>query len=221
MRIARWRAIALAAIALAGCVDRDRDARADTAQTEVHAAEHASGAHHAAPASAPAGDVGDVGEPADMSIYNIASEWTDASGATRPLASLRGRVRVVALVYTSCAYACPAVVSDMKRIEAALPGTGFVLVSIDPARDTPERLREFAAGSLLSPDRWTLLTGSDDDLLELAAVLGVRYRRVADDDFMHSNVLTVLDAEGRIIHRQLGLGRVDETIAVLRRELEA
>ncbi|NIQ52455.1 MAG: SCO family protein, partial [Gammaproteobacteria bacterium] len=55
---------------------------------------------------------------------------------------LAGRVRVVAMVYTSCAYACPRIMLDMKRIEAELgpeyrEDVGFVIVSIDPERDTP------------------------------------------------------------------------------------
>ena len=156
------------------------------------------------------------GVPADMSVYNLESAWTDADGTPQTLGSLAGRVQVVGLVYTNCAFACPRVIADMKRIEAALPDVGFVLVSIDPERDTPERLRQFADGARLSDERWTLLTGSDDSLIELAAVLGVRYRRISESDFMHSNLLTVLDRNGEIVHRQLGLGQVDQTIEAIR-----
>ena len=209
----------LAALALSGCADgagapADAPVRADESGT----ADSPSAVAHRHDGVADAVPAGDTGTPADMSVYNLESEWTDAEGVSRTLGdALGGRVQVVALVYTSCAFACPAVIADMKRIEAAVPDAGFVLVSIDPARDTPERLRSFARGSRLSAERWTLLTAADDDLLELAAVLGVRYRRISDTDFMHSNMLTVLDAEGRIVHRQLGLGRVAETIAAIRR----
>ncbi len=212
---------ALLALSTAACEREPREARLadgpDTAlpQAEAHEQRGAHGSHGVAD------DIGVVDVPADLSIYHLESEWTDASGATRPLgASLGGRIQVVALVYTSCAFACPAVVGDMKRIAAAVGGTGFTLVSIDPARDTPERLRVFAEGSRLDAGRWTLLTAGDDELLELAAVLGVRYRRISETDFMHSNVLTVLDEDGRIVHRQIGLGRVETTIAAIRRELE-
>lgn len=150
-------------------------------------------------------------EPSGFSIYHAESAWTDATGAERRLASLRGRVQVVAMVYTSCAYACPRIMLDMKRIEGELgPGlaedVGFVVVSIDPERDTPERLAEFARGSRLDPDRWTLLTGDEGDILELAALLGVQYRETAPGEFVHSNLITVLDADGVVVHRQLGLG---------------
>lgn len=161
-------------------------------------------------------DAGPVDEPADMSVFHLTSRWTDQTGTVRELDELGGRMQVVALVYTRCAFACPRVIADMKRIEAASEDVGFVLVSIDPARDTPEQLRSFAEGARLSPERWTLLTGDDGDLLELAAVLGIRYRRVSENDFMHSNVLTVLDEDGEIVHRQMGLGRVQTTLDALR-----
>jgi protein SCO1 len=127
---------------------------------------------------------------------------------------------VVGMVYTSCAYACPRMLMDMKRIEGELGGgadVGFVIVTIDPERDTPERLAEYARGARLDGDRWTLLTGGDDDVLELAALLGVQYRRMANGEFVHSNFLSILDRDGQVVHRQMGLGAEPaETLAVIR-----
>lgn len=166
-------------------------------------------------------DVG-AAEPSGFSIYHAGSVWTDQNGTRRDLASLAGRVRVVAMVYTSCAYACPRILLDMKRIQAGLgvdgsDDVGFVLVSIDPDRDTPEQLASFARGSRLEPDRWTLLTGTDDGVLELAALLGVQYRKTQDGEFVHSNVITVLDRDGEAVHRQEGLGADPAaTIAAIR-----
>lgn len=152
-----------------------------------------------------------AGEPSDFSIYHAPSVWTDQHGTERTLRSFEGRVQVVAMVYTSCAFACPRIMLDMKRIEAELgpeyaEGVAFIVVSIDPARDTPERLAEFAAGSRLDPARWTLLNGADGDIRELAVLLGVQYRETAPGEWVHSNLITVLDRSGEIVHRQLGLG---------------
>jgi protein SCO1 len=150
-------------------------------------------------------------EPAAFSVYHAASVWTDQDGERRPLDSLAGRIQVVGMVYTSCGDACPRMLVDMKRIEGELANglqdrVGFVLVTLDPERDTPERLAEYAQGARLTGDRWTLLHGDPGDILELAALLGVQYRRLADGEFVHSNLLTVLDAEGQVVHRQVGLG---------------
>jgi len=153
---------------------------------------------------------------ADLSVYQLASTWTDQHGRVRQLRELAGRPQAVALVYTHCGSACPRIVGDLKRLEAAIPDLGLVLVSIDPERDSPGRLREFAASSGLG-ERWTLLNGADGALMELAAVLGVRYRRVSATEFMHSNLITVLDAGGNIVYRQEAPGESAATIAALRR----
>lgn len=152
-----------------------------------------------------------LGAPTDFSLYHLDAPWTDQQGQLRQLASLRGRVQVVALVYTNCGYACPRILMDMKRIEGELPvelrdRVGFVMVSIDPERDTPEHLAAYANAVRLDPERWTLLTAPDNTVLELAALLGVKYRRISETDFSHTNVITVLDQQGEIAHRQVGLG---------------
>lgn len=150
-----------------------------------------------------------------MSIYQLDGVWQNQNGEQMALADLQGRPQLVALVYTHCAYACPLVVADMKQTEVADGSVGFVLVSIDPERDTPERLREFASGTRMG-SRWTLLAGGDDELLELAAVLGVRYRRVSETDFMHSNAIVLLDGDGNVVYRQEGYGDTKGTLAALK-----
>ena len=146
-------------------------------------------------------------EASDFSVYELESPWRDQDGRERTLGSLAGKVRVLALVYTHCSHTCPEIVGEFKRIEAALPPAdraraGFVLVSLDPRRDTPARLREYAASLRLDPARWTLLTGDEDGVRELAALLGIRYRPEGAEDFSHTNVYLVLDKSGRIVYRQ-------------------
>lgn len=160
----------------------------------------------------------------DASLYNLDSAWRDGTGEERRLASLAGRVQLVSMVYTHCAHTCPRVLADMKRIEARLGAdgaeVGFVLISLDPERDTPERLREFAASVGLDPHRWTLLTGRPADVREVAAVLGVSYRPDGETEIAHTNLIAVLDGAGEIRHRQLGLGgELAETVAAVRSAL--
>lgn len=192
-------ALILMTIMLSGCGSASQSAPHDLDST-AHAPGH--GAH---------GGVDVAAQPAtEFSVYDLDAQWHDQQGLPVKLRYLAGRPRLVALVYTSCAYACPRIMKDMKRIEgelrAAGEDAGFVLISIDPERDTPPRLLEYATSTRLDPNDWTLLTGTEDAVLELAALLGVRYRRISDTDFEHSNVITLLDAEGRIVHRQVGLG---------------
>ena len=167
-----------------------------------------------------------AGQPSDFSLYHVESTWMDQNGTERELRSLAGRVQVVAMLYTNCAYACPRIMLDLKRIEGELgpeygEDVGFVVVSIDPERDTPDRLAEFAAGSRLDPERWTLLTADPGDIRELAVLLGVQYRQTGPGEWVHSNLITVLDPAGEVIHRQLGLGTdPTETLEVIRAAAE-
>lgn len=182
-----------------------------------HAAEHAAG--HTSHAEVP------VGVPTELSVYNVDSDWTTQTGDLMKLQHLQGKVQLVAMVYASCQYACPRIVADMKRIESAVAEkyndrVGLVLISIDPERDTPEKLKAFAEQNHLDVSRWRLLHGSNNDILELAALLGVQYKRVSDTDFSHSNAITVLNPAGEIIHQQVGLGvSPDETITAIQQVL--
>ena len=176
---------------------------------------------------APAGSPRVAAAPnaSDFSVYDLEAPWTDQTGQSQPLSSLAGKVRVVAMTYTRCPHTCPMIVGELKRLEAEMTPdqasrVGFVLFSLDPARDTPARLAEHARMARLSPDRWTLLTSTDEQVRELAALLGIRYRREGTGEISHSNTWLVLDAQGRVIYRRDGLeGGTAEPLAQIRAAL--
>jgi protein SCO1 len=153
-----------------------------------------------------------------FSVYALEAAWTDQSGRERRLGSLAGRVQVVAMVYTHCHHTCPQIVTDLKRVEARSDGAGFILVSLDPERDTPAQLQAFAEGLRLDPARWTLLVGTEESTRMLSALLGVRYQAAADREIAHTNQLIVLDGEGAIVHIREGLDEdLDRTVDAIRR----
>lgn len=197
--------VALPACTVADARD-DRAARADSAAT--------------APVPTPVAPT-----PTDWSAYELTSSWVSQRGDTLRLADLAGPVRVVAMVYTECRATCPLIVADLQRVLATVPperqaDVGVVLVSLDPERDTPGRLAEWARQTRLDPARWTLLNGSDDAVRELAATLDVRYQAQPDGEVAHTNAIHVLDARGAVVHRQAGLGEpAAETAAVVARLL--
>ena len=150
------------------------------------------------------------------SVYDLGSTWRDQRGAERTLASLRGRPQAVAMVYTHCTSTCPLIIGELRRI-AASTTAGIVLVSLDPERDTAGRLAAYAAEHDLDASRWTLLSGSDGDVRDLAATLGVRYRRLSAQELAHSNAITLLDADGAVVHQQATLAGTPETIGLAQR----
>ncbi len=146
----------------------------------------------------------------EKSLYQLDSNWTNDFGATVKLAALRGRPQVVTMFYANCVYACPLLVYRMQQIEAALPANlrdkvGFTLVSFDTARDTPAVLHDYRSRHSMDSKRWTLLRGGPDAVLELAALLNVRFKQDAQGQFQHSNVITLLNADGEIVFQQVGL----------------
>ena len=163
----------------------------------------------------------DAGALPEKSVYQIDSTWTTDTGQPFKLATLRGRPQILAMFFTSCQNACPITVSDMKRIEAALPEAlrphvGFTLVSFDPERDTTAALHAYRLRRDLDPNRWTLLRGELADVTKLAARIGMKYKYGARGQFSHSNIITVLSPDGEIVRQQIGLNQsIDETVAVV------
>lgn len=157
----------------------------------------------------------------DKSIYQIETTWTSDLNKPFKLAQLSGQPQIIAMFFASCEYACPILVHDVTRIEAGLwaagiTNVGFTLVTFDVERDTVKKLHEYRQQRKLG-DNWLLLRGTSDDTLELAALLGVKYKKDARGQFAHSNIITALNEAGEIIHQQVGLN-VDpaEVIAAIK-----
>lgn len=152
-----------------------------------------------------------AGTAPDGSVYDLAQTWTNQEGRAMALHELRGPPRIVAMFFTSCQYACPRITADLKAIEKRLTAAQrktvrFTLFSFDATGDSPATLQAFAGKNGLDSARWTLLHGGAEDVRELAAVLGINYRREADGSIAHGNAITLLDAEGAIVFQQTGLG---------------
>lgn len=187
----------------AGCSGGNESERAHTNQMKT---EDSTSNHQAHSGMAMA-----AGDATDESIYNVTSTWKDRNGEDVSLGEFRGEVQIVAMLYTHCEFACPRIMADMKRIrdrlsQEELKNSNFVIVSIDPERDTPERLFNFAVENELSEEQWTLLNGDQGDILELAALLGFKYKRVGNSDYTHSNMISVLNKEGEIVYQRKKLG---------------
>lgn len=146
----------------------------------------------------------------DVSLFDLTSTWYDQDSQQMQFDDLDAKVFVTAMIFTQCQSACPRIASDLQRIEQSIPpekigSVRFLLISMDPWRDSPSRLREFAREHQLTPGRWTLLTATESDVLEVSSVLNVRVKRMSDGNFDHSNIIHILDGQGHIVHQQVGL----------------
>jgi len=150
-------------------------------------------------------------EISETSIFNLTSKWNTEEGNTIELKDLKGKTLVMVMIYTTCKAACPRLVADMRSIEAKIPDKfiddiNFVMVSIDPETDTPKRLKAFAIENFMDDKQWTFLQGEISDVREFANVLAVKYKQISPMDFSHSNIISVFNSNGELVHQQEGLG---------------
>lgn len=138
----------------------------------------------------------------------LGGRLTDASGRARTLAEFKGSPFVASLIYTRCTTVCPLVVAELQRFEREVASSvpaRFMLISLDPTHDTPEALREFASLHALDSTRWTLLVPEPALLPPLASALGVAWRPGPDGGIAHSAVIAMVDRDGRVQDRRVGL----------------
>jgi protein SCO1/2 len=97
--------------------------------------------------------------------------FAERSGREVRLADLLEKVWVLDFIYTNCPDTCPLQTAQMKSLQdefAAENDLRFVSITVDPARDTPAALAEYAARFKADAQRWLFLTGDKDAIYNLA-----------------------------------------------------
>lgn len=128
-------------------------------------------------------------------------------GAPVELEALRGRVVLVTGVYARCGLACPTIMAQAKRVakaltEAELAQLTVVGITLDPAHDTPEVLREMARLQTIAAPTWNLVTGEPGVVERLLDGYGFERRRNPETGVIdHSNLFLLIDRGGRIAYR--------------------
>ncbi len=145
------------------------------------------------------------------SLFNLKGAWKNQKGEMSQLKSFSGKPILISMVYTSCAYSCPMTITEIQKIEKKLlsekkfTNYQIVLASFDTEKDTPAQLKAYMKKRTLDEALWTFLSADKDSTVrELALVLGINYKRLADGDFSHSNILTLLSSEGKILFQVNG-----------------
>jgi protein SCO1/2 len=138
----------------------------------------------------------------------------DQDGEPFTKADLAGRVHITGFFFTTCTTICPRLLQVMKTVQddvieqAPYSEWGddirFLAITVDPKRDTPDKLRETIVKYGFDASRWTLLTGPREDIVALVEggfgrAVGER-QEVAPGvfDIAHSNKLALVDGAGRV-----------------------
>jgi len=132
-------------------------------------------------------------------------ELTRDNGSNFRLSELRGDVVLLFFGYASCPDVCPTTLSDLRKVGEELGNAAdnikVVFVTVDPERDTPQKIQEYV--SIFNPS-FIGLSGSIDDLEPVWKDYGV-YREIDQDTstatgylVTHSARVYVIDRDGNL-----------------------
>jgi protein SCO1 len=129
---------------------------------------------------------------------------TAAGGKQVSLSDFRGKTVALYFGYTFCPDVCPTTLADLAKAARKLgkkaDNLQVVMVTVDPERDTPERLAEYMA--YFNPT-FVGLSGTVDQIAAAATAFGIYYQKhegTAASGYLvdHTATISVLDREGRV-----------------------
>jgi len=161
---------------------------------------------------APAHDVAHHGKIQRLAKIAPAPEFSLLSqdGKTVGLADFRGKVVAVTFIYTSCPDTCPLLTELMASVQDRLGrdfGTkvAFASITVDPERDTPEVLKQYAKTFGADLNGWAFLTGAPEAVREVARRYGVFVSKTASGDVDHTFLTSVVDQRGVLRVQYVGV----------------
>jgi len=146
----------------------------------------------------------------DLPAFSLTAE----DGTPFGKQDMLGRVWIADFVFTSCSDACPRLQSKMKKLQDRLipaeqgGNIGLLSISVDPERDTPQKLKQYGETFGARPGLWRSLTG-DQQEVERTVVRGFHTAmakvprdpvdpHLAAFEIMHGERLVLVDRMGRI-----------------------
>ncbi len=161
--------------------------------------------HHVAPPSAATRE----------SLFSHYWTWTDEKGESVTFARWAGQPLVVTAIFTQCRATCPRTIAKLLQVYDGFRKQGrtaqFLVVTLDPANDTPAVLQHFKAESGL-PESWHLLAGNINETRDLRDLLGIH---VIEDGphLLHDGRILIFDETGMATHSYGGYS-LDEEAAL-------
>jgi protein SCO1/2 len=176
-----------------------------------------------------------------LPVLNLIADFalTNQDGQLTTLADLTNRVWVADIIFTRCAASCPIMTRQMRQLQDALPPASpsrLVSLTTDPDYDSPAILQRYGQHYGARFDRWIFLTGTKNQLANLATTslkLGATPVAPADqkssvDLFVHSTIFVAVDKHARLrgIFETEGDGidwtnvqaRIEQTVSQLENE---
>lgn len=127
-------------------------------------------------------------------------------GVTMTRSDVLGKVHIASFIYTRCAGICPAMVTQLAKVQKAIAGRDAWLVSysVTPQDDTPESLAAFGTMRGIDSDRWKLVTGDPEQVYGLARTSyfaddgRLDAGKAASEQFLHTEKALLVDHKGHL-----------------------
>jgi protein SCO1/2 len=148
-----------------------------TAQEDPHA-------HHHAMAAAPTPEQPKVEAVDHLDIPDVQVLDQDGKAVRFYTDLVKDRVVAINFVFTTCTTICPPMGANFAKLQRLLGDRAgrdvhLISVSVDPATDTPERMKAWAQKFGAGPG-WTLVTGDRNEVTRLLKSLGVYTANISD-----------------------------------------
>ena len=128
---------------------------------------------------------------------------TNQLGEPLALSDMVGKIWVADFIFTNCPTICPAMTSEMARLQSEFVAEPvyFVSFSVDPERDTSEVLSRYAKEYGADDRRWHFLTGEKEGIYELAKDGFSLAAGHNGSEILHSTRFVLVTADGHIYGR--------------------
>jgi len=135
---------------------------------------------------------------------------TSQDGGRVSLRDFGGKVVAVTFIFASCADLCPMLTDKMARVQDKLgpafgPKIAFVSITVDPERDTPEVLKQYAQSFGADLKGWAFLTGDPAVVRDVGRRYGVFARKAVAGDVDHTFLTSLVDPKGILRVQYLGV----------------
>ncbi len=151
-----------------------------------------------------------LAKDADLPRIGPAPQFTltDQDGRTFSLDRQRGKVAVVTFIFSGCSDTCPLLTAKLVGIQRKLARAAselvFAAITVDPLNDTPAMLKEYAARYSANLANFAFLTGSPNQIEDVAQRYAVFRKKQENGSTDHSFLTSLVDRQGTLRVQYLG-----------------
>jgi len=135
---------------------------------------------------------------------------TTTDGGRLSLTDLRGKIVAVTFIYATCTDTCPLLTAKMAGMQKRLgpdfgPRVRFLSITVDPERDTPPVLAQYARNHGANLAEWAFLTGTPAEIRDVGRRYGIYARKTERGDVEHTFLTSIVDQGGTLRVQYLGI----------------